>query len=210
MVEVHPIPKNWLRYAKFEEQHHQIEQAREIYERAIYFFGDEYLDEKLYLTFARFEEGQKEHDRARAIFKYALDKLPKEKCEEIYKAYTIHEKKYGDRTGIESIITNKRRIKYEEDLATNMLDYDTWFDYIRLLESDEDVEQIREAYEKAIAQTPPIAEKYYWRRYIYLWIYYALFEELKAGDAERTRDVYNMCLKLIPHKKFTFGKVSLN
>jgi len=52
-------------------------------------------------------------------------------------------------------------------------------------------------------------EKYYWRRYIYLWIYYALFEELKACDATRTRDVYSMCLKLIPHKKFTFAKVWL-
>ena len=150
------MPKNWLRYAKFEEQHHQVEKAREVFERAIYFFGDEYLDERLYLAFARFEEGQKEHDRARAIFKYALDKLPKEKSEEIYKFYTIHEKKYGDRTGIESIITNKRKLKYEEDLEANMLDYDTWFDYIRLLESEEDVEQIREAYEKAIAQVPPI------------------------------------------------------
>ncbi len=52
-------------------------------------------------------------------------------------------------------------------------------------------------------------EKYYWRRYIYLWIYYAVFEELKAQDNERTRDVYSMCVKLIPHKKFTFSKIWL-
>lgn len=156
LVQVHPLPKNWIRYAKFEEQHHNIENAREVYERAIHFYGDEYLDEKLYLTFARFEENQKEHDRARAIFKYALDKLPKDKSEEIYKYYTIHEKKYGDRTGIESIITNKRKLKYEEDLKENILDYDTWFDYIRLLEGEGDVEVIRDAYEKAIAQIPPI------------------------------------------------------
>lgn len=209
LVQVHPLPKNWIRYAKFEEQHHNIENAREVYERAIHFYGDEYLDEKLYLTFARFEENQKEHDRARAIFKYALDKLPKDKSEEIYKYYTIHEKKYGDRTGIESIITNKRKLKYEEDLKENILDYDTWFDYIRLLEGEGDVEVIRDAYEKAIAQIPPITEKYYWRRYIYLWIYYALFEELKAADMEKTREVYATCLKLIPHKKFTFAKIWL-
>jgi crooked neck len=114
LVDVHPLPKNWLRYARFEEQHVHIDTAREIYERAIQFLGDEYLDEKLYLAFARFEEAQKEHERARAIFKYALEKLPKDKAEEIYKAYTIHEKKYGDRTGIESIISNKRKLKYEE------------------------------------------------------------------------------------------------
>jgi len=36
------------------------------------------------------------------------------------------------------------------------MDYDTWFDYLRLLESEGDFNVIREAYEKAIAQLPPI------------------------------------------------------
>lgn len=139
-----------------------------------------------------------------------MEKLPEEKREEIYKAYTIHEKKYGDQTGIESIITNKRKIKYEEDLKENPLDYDTWFDYLRLLENEEDdANLIRDSFEKAIAQIPPITEKYYWRRYIYLWIFYALFEELKAGDIDRTREIYQMCIKIIPHKKFTFAKIWL-
>ncbi|RNA13134.1 crooked neck 1 [Brachionus plicatilis] len=209
LVETHPIPKNWLRYARFEETHGNMDAAREIFERAIQFLGDEYLDEKLYLAFARFEEHQKEHDRATAIYKYALDKLPQEKREDIYKAFSIHEKKYGHRGGIEAIIANKRKIKYEEDLKENPLDYDTWFDYLRLLESEEDAEKIRDGYEKAIAQVPPVMEKYYWRRYIYLWINYALFEELKAMDYEKTRDVFSMCTKLIPHKKFTFAKIWL-
>ncbi len=63
-------------------------------------------------------------------------------------------------------------------------------------------------YERAIANTPPADEKRYWQRYIYLWINYALFEELEAQDAERTREVYRACLKLIPHKAFTFAKAS--
>ncbi len=29
------------------------------------------------------------------------------------------------------------------------------------------------------------------------------------GDAERTREVYNFALQLIPHKKFTFAKMWL-
>jgi len=68
--------------------------------------------------------------------------------------------------------------------------------------------QLRQVYERAIANTPPADEKRYWQRYIYLWINYALFEELEAQDAERTREVYRACLKLIPHKAFTFAKVS--
>lgn len=47
----------------------------------------------------------------------------------------------------------------------------------------------------------------YWRRYIYLWINYALYQELDIGDMEKTRDVYKVCLQVIPHKKFTFSKI---
>lgn len=55
-----------------------------------------------------------QHDRARVIYKYALDNIPKNKTAELYKAYTIHEKKYGDRTGIEDVIVSKRKFQYEE------------------------------------------------------------------------------------------------
>ena len=69
--------------------------------------------------------------------------------------------------------------------------------------------QVREVYERAIANVPPAPEKRYWQRYIYLWIRYALWEELEAEDLERTRQVYKACLNLIPHSVFTFAKVSL-
>jgi crooked neck len=45
-----------------------------------------------------------------------LDLLPKEKCEEIYRHYTIHEKKFGDCIAIEDMIVSKRKFKYEEVL----------------------------------------------------------------------------------------------
>ncbi|ELT94667.1 hypothetical protein CAPTEDRAFT_207252 [Capitella teleta] len=201
--------KNWLKYARFEEKHHYIASARTIYERAVEFFGEDNVSESLLVGFAKFEEAQKEHDRARVVYKYALDHLPKEQCEEIYKQYTIHEKKYGDRSGIEDVIVSKRRFKYEEDVKANPHDYDAWFDYLRLMESDGNVEASRDVYERAIACIPPSREKRHWRRYIYLWINYALYEELEAKDAERTRQVYEACLELLPHKKFTFAKMWL-
>ena len=46
-----------------------------------------------------------------------------------------------------------------------------------------------------------------WRRYIYLWVMYALFEETEMGDIERTREVWKACLEIIPHKKLTFAKI---
>ncbi|KAL5009397.1 hypothetical protein ScPMuIL_014978 [Solemya velum] len=201
--------KNWIKYAKFEEKNSYINSSRGIYERAVEFFGEDNMDEHLLISFARFEEGQKEHDRARVIYKYALDNLPKDKCEEIYKNYTIHEKKFGSRAAIEDVIVSKRRFQYEEEVKENPKNYDAWFDYLRLLEEDESIDQVRDTYERAISNIPPSREKRHWRRYIYLWINYALYEELQIEDVDRTRDVYKACLDIIPHKKFTFAKIWL-
>lgn len=68
---------------------------------------------------------------------------------------------------------------------------------------------MRDVYERAVSNVPPANEKRYWQRYIYLWVNYVLFEELQAEDPERAREVYRVCLKLIPHKLFTFAKVRL-
>jgi len=43
----------------FLSKHSLTFQAREIYEQAVEFFGDEYMDEKLFIAFAQFEETQK-------------------------------------------------------------------------------------------------------------------------------------------------------
>ena len=208
-VQIHPETKNWIRYARFEDSHGFVANARNVYERAIEFFGDEYLDEKLYIAFAKFEENCREYERARAIFKYALEHIPKHQAEELLRAYTHFEKKYGDRAGIEDVIISKRKFQYEEEVKSNPSNYDAWFDYIRLMEAESDVESTREVYEKAIANVPPAQEKRFWRRYVYLWINYALYEELVAQDTDRTRQVYQACLKIIPHECFTFAKIWL-
>eukprot|EP01137_Pigoraptor_chileana_P006878 Opistho-2@51725 len=209
MIVVHPDIKHWIRFAKFEEQHNQPTKARAIYERAIGFFEEFQPDERLFISFAAFEESAREFERARVIFKYALDLLPKDKAQELFKAYTQFEKKHGDRAGIEDVVVGKRRLQYEEEVAANPKNYDAWFDYIRLEESTGDFAKTRDIYERSISNVPPAEEKRLWRRYIYLWIFYALFEELQAKDPERTRQVFKACIQLIPHKIFTFGKIWL-
>uniref|UniRef100_A0AAR2LQ72 Crooked neck-like protein 1 n=1 Tax=Pygocentrus nattereri TaxID=42514 RepID=A0AAR2LQ72_PYGNA len=209
LVIVHPEVKNWIKYARFEDKHGYIAHARKVFERAVEFFGEEHIDENLFVAFAKFEEKQKEFERVRVIYKYSLDRIPKQQAQELFKNYTVFEKKFGDRRGIEDVIVSKRRFQYEEEVKANPHNYDAWFDYLRLVESDADVDTVREVYERAIANIPPIQEKRHWRRYIYLWINYALYEELEVKDPERTRQVYQACLELIPHKKFTFAKIWL-
>lgn len=206
-VQVHPDVKNWIRYSRFEEQNGNLANARNVFERASDFFGEEAMDEKLYVAFAKFEEGCREYERARAIYKYALDHIPKQQAQDLFKAYTHFEKKYGDHAGIDNVIISKRKFQYEEEIKANPMNYDAWFDYIRLVEAEESQEVIHEVYERAIANIPPSTEKRFWRRYIYLWIYYALYEELVAKDFDRTRQVYRACLDIIPHNRFTFAKV---
>ncbi|KAK7151229.1 hypothetical protein R3I93_012234 [Phoxinus phoxinus] len=208
-VMVHPEVKNWIKYANFEDKHGYIALGRKVFERSVEFFGEDHISESLYVAFARFEEKQKEFERVRIIYKYALDRIPKQQAQELFKNYTVFEKRFGDRRGIEDVIVSKRRFQYEEEVKASPHNYDAWFDYLRLVESDADADTVREVYERAIANIPPIQEKRHWRRYIYLWINYALYEELEVKDPERTRQVYQACLEVIPHKKFTFAKIWL-
>ena len=75
------------------------------------------------------------------------------------------------------------------------------------MESRNDIDKCRSVYDRAVRNVPTVAEKRFWRRYVYLWIYYAVFEELVANDRVRTRAVYLEALGKIPHKKFTFAKL---
>ena len=114
---------------------------------------------------------------------------------------------FRSRDAIEEVVLNKRRYIYEEAIKKNPRNYDVWFDYARLEESCGDVSRIREVYERAISNKPPVSQKRYWKRYMYLWIYYSLFEELQTGDIVKARAVYDALLKVVPHKQFSFAKV---
>jgi crooked neck len=208
-VMCHQNTQTFIKYARFEEKQGEIGNARLVYEKAL-----EVLDLQveqhtaLYIAFAEFEVRAKEVERARAIYKFALDRIPKNMAREIFQKFIQFEKQHGDKDAIESIIVGKRRFQYEELLADNA-SYDVWFDYIKLEESFGNKDKIREIYERSIASDnmPPVLEKQYWKRYIYLWINYALFEELQTKDYARAREIYQTILKIIPHKIFSFNKL---
>ena len=208
-VRCHPTVKAWVNYAKFEGKLGERERARRVYETAVMELGLDANTIDLFSKFAQFEEFCKEVERARAIYKYALDHVTKEEAEELYKEYMRFEKKHGNRADIENVISRKKRLEYEDSLKGDAMNYDVWFDYLRLEEGMGTHESIRTLYERAIANVPPAKEKRFWQRYIYLWIKYALFEELIACDVARTRDVYRQCLKLVPHRTFSFSKLWL-
>ncbi|PIA42192.1 hypothetical protein AQUCO_02100217v1 [Aquilegia coerulea] len=180
-VQCHPQVDSCVRYAKFELNHGELHRARQCYERAVETVISVDAARSLFLAFAEFEEKCKETDRARSFTK------------ELYRRFIEFEKRYGDKESIENTLASEKRFQYEERIEFGAGNKD----------------RIRDVYERAISNLPPSEEKRYWQRYIYLWINYALYEELDAQDTDRTREVYRECLKRIPHHKFSFSKVWL-
>ena len=88
------------------------------------------------------------------------------------------------------MILEKRRKHYLEKIAKSPLNYDDWFDLINLELSTGIILNIRETFEKAILNIPPTPEKRFWRRYIYLWYNYSIFEEIDANDSAKAELVY--------------------
>jgi crooked neck len=116
---------------------------------------------------------------------------------------------FSFRESIDEVVLTKRRLFYENEIEENGRNYDNWFDYIALEENSNDPDKVmrmRELYERAIITIPPIKLKKYWRRYIYIWINYAIFEEME-GFPSRAQEVYENALKIIPHSIFTFSKL---
>jgi len=232
-VDVHSEPKQFIRWAKFEEDRGAVDQARIVFAKAMEYYGEDEdrmeVAQTVYTAFAKLETRMREYDRARVIYKYALERLPRSKSAGIFSSYNRFEKQFGTRQGVEDTVLGKRRIQYEEELAgaDAKVNYDTWFDYTRLEEDayrsllavgasvdSEDAKKararVREVYERAVSNVPPSQEKRHWRRYIFLWLNYALFEEIDVNDFERTREVYKAALGVVPHKSFTFAKLWLN
>ncbi|TFK65896.1 protein prenylyltransferase [Pluteus cervinus] len=225
-VAIRPEPRVWVKWAKFEEERGRVDKAREVFKTALEFFGDdaEQIEkaQAVFSAFAKMETRLKEYERARTIYKFALQRISRSQSGPLYAAYTKFEKQHGTRTTLESTVLGKRRIQYEEELAHDGRNYDAWFDYARLEEEayrdqkddgatqeeeDAAVGRVREVYERAVAQVPPGGEKRHWRRYIFLWLYYALFEETETKDYARARQVYQTAVNIVPHKQFTFAKL---
>ncbi|GBE80504.1 Pre-mRNA-splicing factor CLF1 [Sparassis crispa] len=225
-VAVRPESRVWVKWGKFEEERGNLTKAREVFQTALGCFRDEEEQienaQAVFSAFAKMEARQKEYERARVIYNFALSRLPRSKSNALYAAYTQFEKEHGTRVTLEATVLGKRHIQYEEELSRDSRNYDVWFNYARLEEgalqdlrgenaTAEEEEQaygrVREVYERAIAQAPPGNEKRYWRRYIFLWLNYALFEEIETKHYARAREVYQTALKLVPHKQFTFAKL---
>lgn len=229
LLSIHSSVSNWIKWAEFEESRGAVDEARSIFEKSLDLLDESPdLEPRLFIAFAKFETRQKEIDRARAIFHLGMERFPAHLAPALQHSHAQFEREWGDSAAaIDSVILQKRRYQYASNAENEPYNYDNWFDWIRLEEEllevdyvnensstelmtsdDSRFENIREVFEKAIAQVPPsTTEKLHWKRYIYIWLFYSTFEETVAKNRERALAVLQTALRLLPHSSFTFTKL---
>ncbi|KRX02037.1 hypothetical protein PPERSA_07682 [Pseudocohnilembus persalinus] len=206
-MDAHPKLSTYLKVAKFEIKSKNFDQARQVLEQTLEDLGQEALKEEYFVFFANFETKNKEFDRAREIYRFGLENIPKEKSKKLYTDYLTFEKQFGKKDEIDDLIFSQRRIHYKQLIEQNSNNYDAWFDLVNLEIATNHYNRTVETFEAAVKQVPPIAEKRYWRRYIYLWYTYAVYEEYDQNNIEKSQQIFERALKVVPHKMFTFSKL---
>ena len=215
----HHSSASYIRYARFEERHGEVGLARGIFELCLKELKESRKpqaekaeeEERLLLAYASFEERQREYERARGIFRYALDHVKAASVSTLFERYSQFEKQHGEREQLELVILAKRRLQYEQQLQDNPHSYDAYFDYLHLEQSMPQVSPtaVRALFERAIAATPKVSSKRQWKRYVYLFISYAVWEELDMRDSDRAKAVYEKVLGLLHPLPFSFAKLWL-
>ncbi|ODV81060.1 Pre-mRNA-splicing factor CLF1 [Suhomyces tanzawaensis NRRL Y-17324] len=220
-----PNGLTWLKWIEFElyevqTSSRQIQNIRLVFESSVdHLLGQKSSKTDLALSiiitkWSDWEISVQEFERARMIYTLLLEDprckgiLLEDQRTKISQLFTDFEKNHGNKNTIESSVTLNRLNKYRANLKEDAQDYDSWWAYISILEQQGDIIAVREAFENAIKNLPTDKNKSLkWRRYIYLWIKYALWEEISLGQVENARNIWVNCLKSVPHKQFTFGKI---
>lgn len=198
----------FTRYCKFEERNKEFEKARAGYETCVQLVDASDLNEDIFIKYAQFEVRRGDFEKANRVYKLGLLKLGPERSRELYAAYVLHTKQTGSRDEIEQLLIDKRRAHYERLLAEEPENWDACFNYIRMEEEAGEVERVRELYERSLGKVPSKKSKNNFKRYIYLWLFYAQFEESVAGDVDRARSVYATATKLCEAAHVFFSKLT--
>lgn len=90
--------------------------------------------------------------------------------------------------------------QYEEEISANPRNYDIWSKYMKMVEYEfgDDVRHTRETYMNAVRNFPPNhVDGKCATTYMYLWLHYALYEELVGQDVEEIQKIYRTMQELV-------------
>ncbi|KAI4373021.1 hypothetical protein MLD38_011191 [Melastoma candidum] len=182
------IDQLWYKYIHMEEVLGNVAGARQIFESTSRW--------KAYIKYAKFEMKNGEIARSRSIYETAVEKLADdEDAEMLFVAFAEFEERCKETEQARCIY------KFALDHIPKGRAEDLYRRFVQFEKQYGDREG-RGCHKESVG----IKERV---RQVYERINHALYEEVDAEDVERTREVYRECLKLIPHKKFTFSKIWL-
>lgn len=211
----------WLEWANFEklilgDEEEQVRRVRGVYESGADYLvargGMEEAEVQFFRLWCLWEGSIGEAERGRAILDQlvGLPGLAKQARAEVFRSLTEFERLYGTLSAVEGQILVKKELKCEAAVSANPRDYDTWWELIKIKETavGTAAEELRQVYRQATSTYPQDSEKLTkWRRYVFLWIRFALWEEFKQRQVENAREVWRQVLAVVPHERFTFAKL---
>lgn len=211
---LNPKGSVWLSWINFEIPMGDIQYIRNVFESAIdtlllHDMNDDSIP-TIIRKWTRWELKQGEQKRAKEIFQNILDKskfnFHPEQYEKLFNlSLDFREYPASESLQKEENHYEKRKLTYFLNIESNPRDVDSWWLLLDLLEGTELIEYMELSISR---ETVPQdnTKTLTWCRYIYLWIKYAFYQEFVIKDVDRTREIWNDCLKVIP-SGFTFGKI---
>lgn len=206
LVLLRPEPESWMSWAAFEKDYGTRDLVRGVYSAAV----DQQLkttgplSEMLILEWAKWEFLQREVARARALLEYAAPRVSD--AAKIYKELRKLEGQFGSAASSTSFVTAERENFYEEELRLSKGNkQDIWWSYLGLALENFSTGKTRTLFERAVGDCQPSGNtRIQWIGYHYIWLRFAIFEELYAEDTERCRQVYNRAVAALSDQTY-FG-----
>lgn len=184
----------WLEWATFEMFKSKPERIRGIFEGAA---NAGAFSAELLSKWAFWEAKEKERERGKAILTLAFEKGVLDAAERAKLGQSLleFENLYGDSKGHQL----KWRIQQEQAVRSNPRDYDAWWNL-------SNIEELEEMFKNAVAEKPLQETKsVLWRRYVFLFIRWALWEEYARSNVNAARQIYKDLISTFP-TTFTFAK----
>lgn len=171
---------------------------------------------KLAALWLKWELKCQELERTKSIRQFLLQDARLRNSTQIQNELLISINEYeniaGDKTSIEASVLEKRKAKYLADVTNDPTNYDSWWSYISILVQENKTEEVRDLFQKIATLHQPHDEykSDKWRKYIMIWMRYALWEEFDNRDIDEARRIWNDSVKLLASASkntFTSGKL---
>lgn len=200
-VKVHPVADTWLKWTAFETIYGSVDSVRQVYSMGLdittsfNITDDVHINSiiKLAISFARWEVKKEEFERARAIITVAIDKWPN--MDSLKDELVNLEKQIGNIENVEVSIMYKRRRRYEDILKSDVYNYDIWWMYLDMIQSNFISESLT-TFENCITLNKPSINNtdQDWKRYLCLCARFVIYLELELNDISKCEEVYKNIL----------------